>query len=372
MKNIFLPIVATIMTISSLQAQNDSLYIMRSGSVIGKYKTTEIDSVIFHHPAGGSTILYAALYNNWEVKSGMPNTKFITIKSDNSYSIFNEDKTWGFRSIGNDMSFISGTQLSLVNNGYFMYSYNYSVKNDSLILSNANEKIIAIKNNNAPKKTQWIDYVSSLDSVPFPIQFGDPREDIGFDGQNIILTGDANSRTLYKINVNTKTVSTLALKYNAYYSSASFANNSIWFLSTNNVSKIDMNGSTTFSSAQLNNGDRTDGGGFAFDGTNFYCSSRNCIYNYNITNNSWTNLYDIQNVTGMEYVGGYLYVVKEGAIHKCTISPFRVVKTYIINSATDSGGYGRLIGITYDGTYFWISLYNKHSNKKEIHKVNLN
>lgn len=51
MKKVALALLGSVMLAGILHAQNDTMYIMRSGSVIGKYNTTEIDSVIFYDPA---------------------------------------------------------------------------------------------------------------------------------------------------------------------------------------------------------------------------------------------------------------------------------------------------------------------------------
>ena len=51
MKKIALSLFGLILSAGLLQAQNDTLYIMKSGSVIGKYVTSEIDSIIFYDPA---------------------------------------------------------------------------------------------------------------------------------------------------------------------------------------------------------------------------------------------------------------------------------------------------------------------------------
>ncbi len=50
MKKIFLPIVLLTCFVGLVQAQNDSMYIMKQGLVLSKYKVAEVDSVIFHKP----------------------------------------------------------------------------------------------------------------------------------------------------------------------------------------------------------------------------------------------------------------------------------------------------------------------------------
>lgn len=51
MKKIFLPIVLFACTLGLLQAQNDTMYIMRQGQVLSKHKVAEVDSIIFYKPA---------------------------------------------------------------------------------------------------------------------------------------------------------------------------------------------------------------------------------------------------------------------------------------------------------------------------------
>ena len=51
MKKITLSFIGLIFLAGMLQAQNDTLYIMKSGQVLGKYLTSEIDSIIFYNPA---------------------------------------------------------------------------------------------------------------------------------------------------------------------------------------------------------------------------------------------------------------------------------------------------------------------------------
>lgn len=43
-----------IVSLSLLQAQNDSMYIMKSGVSLGKYKVTDVDSIIFYKPTASA------------------------------------------------------------------------------------------------------------------------------------------------------------------------------------------------------------------------------------------------------------------------------------------------------------------------------
>jgi len=52
MKNLFLSIVGLFLSAGLLQAQTDTMYIMKSGAVIGKYNVKDqVDSVVFYNPA---------------------------------------------------------------------------------------------------------------------------------------------------------------------------------------------------------------------------------------------------------------------------------------------------------------------------------
>lgn len=55
MKYKLLPLLILCLISGHLIAQNDTMYVMRAGVVIGKYKTTEIDSIVFYKPAESGT-----------------------------------------------------------------------------------------------------------------------------------------------------------------------------------------------------------------------------------------------------------------------------------------------------------------------------
>ena len=50
MKKIFLALIAAVIFFNLGHAQNDTMYIMKTGKVIGKYKVANVDSVIFYKP----------------------------------------------------------------------------------------------------------------------------------------------------------------------------------------------------------------------------------------------------------------------------------------------------------------------------------
>lgn len=311
------------------------------------------------------------LYNKWEIKKGTlntwMNTKYIIFNANNSVDYLNEDAIYKFRSLSSSNALITHKQMLI------SYSvYNYTIKNDTLRINSANVDVIAVLNRKAPAVKDWVNLVSSLDSIDAPAS-GDPRTDMGYDGQNILLTNDANSTTLHKINTISKTASSVRLSKNFYYSATEYANGNVWITNYNLIEKVDAStGNTISTGATLSNGDRIDLGGLAWSGSIFYASSRQRIYTYDPSTNNWTNYADATNINAMTMVGTDLYVVKDGNIHKCTTSgSFAATKTFKIVSASNDG-YGEVMGLTHDGSRFWVYIYNKNTKKREMHKVNLN
>ncbi|MFZ4402253.1 MAG: formylglycine-generating enzyme family protein [Bacteroidales bacterium] len=50
MKKILVSILALALSVGFLQAQNDTMYIMKQGNILWKYKVSEVDSIIFYKP----------------------------------------------------------------------------------------------------------------------------------------------------------------------------------------------------------------------------------------------------------------------------------------------------------------------------------
>jgi len=50
MKKIYILLLSFIFSIGLVQSQNDTMFIMKAGNVIGQFKTDEIDSIIFYQP----------------------------------------------------------------------------------------------------------------------------------------------------------------------------------------------------------------------------------------------------------------------------------------------------------------------------------
>jgi hypothetical protein len=311
------------------------------------------------------------LYNIWEIKKGTlnswMNTKYIIFQANNNVNYLNEDAIYKFRSLSSSNALITHKQMLIS-----WTVYNYTIKNDTLRINNSTTDVVAVLNRRGPAVKDWVNLVSSLDSIDAPAS-GDPRTDMGYDGQNILLTNDANSTTLHKVNTISKTASTVRLSKNFYYSATEYVNGDAWITNYNLIEKVDPStGNTISTGATLSNGDRIDLGGLAWSGSVFYASSRQRIYTYDPSANSWTNYADATNINAMTMVGTDLFVVKDGLIHKCTTSgSFAATKAYKVISALNDG-YGEVMGLTHDGSRFWVYIYNKNTKKREMHKVNLN
>lgn len=301
------------------------------------------------------------IYNKWQVVSGLPGTKYVIIKNDNSFYQL-DSAAYGFKDLYSDMAFITGSQIACFS------LYNYSISNDTLTLTNSYGTVILKKNPNAPDETQWVTVVTEIDSIANPVATGDGRQDIGFDGTNILWTGDYNSTTVYKINPATHAISgTLPLSTNYSGGQINYAASNIWIANNTIVDKVNpANGSVISTSPTLStNGSIT---GMALAGQNLWYSNwQGNVSTWDIISNTITPQFQCR-ATGMEYVNGYLYLFRDNSIYKCQLTPFfAAVTTYTIPSI-DGGNNG---GITYDGSKFWVVKYNYSQNTYSLVKLSI-
>lgn len=300
------------------------------------------------------------IYNKWQVVSGLPGTKYVIIKNDNSFYQL-DSAAYGFKDLYSDFAFITGSQILCFS------AFNYVISNDTLKLTNSIQTVILKKNPNAPDETQWVTVVTEIDSIASPVANGDGREDIGFDGTNILWTADATVNTLYKINPATHLVSgTLPLSTSYYYGQVNYAASNIWISNGATVDKVNpANGAVLSTSHALapNYALR----GIALAGQNlWYCDWQGNISTWDIISNTITPQFHCY-VSGMEYVNGYLYLFRGNSIYKCQLTPFAAVTTYTIPSI-DGGNNG---GITYDGSNFWVVKYSYTQNNYSLVKLSI-
>jgi hypothetical protein len=306
---------------------------------------------------GGIGNTDSRLYTKWQVVSGYSETKYIIIKSDNSFYQL-DSAAYGFKSLYSATALITGSQI------YGWDLCNYTINNDTLKLTNIDRTVILIKNVNAPDETAWVTPVTAIDSINVPFTVNDGREDIGFDGTNILWTGNYDSDTVYKINPSTHSIAGYIPLTTTYsYGSINYAASNIWLSNYNTIDKINpANGAIISSSpglAQYINS-------LALVGNTMWYSSGGDIYTWDVISNNITHQLQLY-AYGMEYVNGYLYVNNGNFIHKCQLSPFLAIKTYQIKSSYYEASY---YGLTFDGTKFWIVM-SAHSNNYTLIRLSI-
>ncbi len=307
---------------------------------------------------GGSGTPDPNIFHKWEVVSGLPNTKYVIIKNDNVYYQM-DSAAYGFKDIYGATALITGSQIACWS------IYNYLVSNDTLYLDNSSETIVLKRNDNAPDETQWVISVTETDSIASPVLNGDGREDIGFDGNNILWTADANSSIIYIIDPPSHAViGQYTLSTNYSYGQINYAASNIWISNGTTVDKVNpANGSVLATSPSLTSSTLT---GIALAGQEMWYSDwQGNIATWDIISNAITPQLQYP-VNGMEYVNGYLYMVSGNKIHKCQLSPFKAVATYAIGSANASYS-----GITHDGSRFWVVKYNYNQNSYSLVKLSI-
>lgn len=310
-------------------------------------------------PTGSTTAVNPAVYGKWQVISGMPGTSYYILKSNN-YLYRLDSAAYGFKSLASDMALMTYTQIFA-----FWTTFNYSISNDTLRLTNLNNNIILKKKANAPDETEWVTYLTVIDSIVSPTG-GDGREDLGFDGSNILWTASSSSNTLYKINPSSHVVSTLPLSTSYYYGGCNYASTQLWISDDFIINNVNpATGAVISTSPVLCSSTITS---LALAGSLMYYSDwLGNFYTWDIISNDITPMFSYY-INGMEYVGGFLYIYSYHEIHKCQLSPFEVVTTYYIDYPHSSGNCG---GLTYDGSNFWIVGYNYSTSDHLLYKLTL-
>lgn len=291
------------------------------------------------------------LFNKWEIISGSNAMKFLAFTNDNRVTQLYEDKTFSFKTTFENTVLITGNQVQM---NYL--TYNYSISNDTLKLTNTVGSILAKRNDNAPTIDSWVSLVQPLDSFQAP-PIDDPREDIGCDGEYLYMVDGYNSDSIYKVSIAAKSL-TATVPFRGYYSSVEYAEGYLWASNSNTLRKLNK---TTGEEVQvsINMGDH-DIPGLAYDGQYFWCNVRgyksDTLIKYDPVSNTAISKIAFQDhapFSGITYVNGYLYVCNNGFVYKCTTSPFKAIKTYKIGTI-ENNGYGGMSGIAYDGSSFWI------------------
>jgi len=297
----------------------------------------------------------AALYGKWQVTSGGDGLKYVILEAGRKMALLGEDAN-GIRGVITGSFAADATVLSL-GGRTFLYSHT----TDQIGLINTADTINLVLNPNAPVATQWMRQLTPTDSIASPVQ---QTSDIGCDSAHLwVGSGLSGTAALHRITLATRTATSVTPPL--LITAAEWAGNALWcgaaFTST--LTRIDTatGGILTTSIAIGSNIS-----GLAWDGQYLWAGSQTtrALHVYDPLTNSV-----IQNIPGifgegMAFADGFLYLCKDGAIHKCVPSPFRAVTSYTIPGAS-------IVGIAYDGTGFWVLASRATGTQYTIYRVTL-
>jgi len=169
-----------LLTSISVMAQNDSMYIMRSGAVIGQYKLSEIDSIIFYRPGTGLTFQCGdALVINHLAGLVAPVNKTTTYGTVSNIP-GEVDKCWIAGNLGSDHQATAIDDVSEASAGwYWQFNRKQGYRHDGSMPTPS-------------WATPWIDETSDWQPVndPCSLELGSPwRIPSSSEWQNVDLAG---------------------------------------------------------------------------------------------------------------------------------------------------------------------------------------
>ena len=309
------------------------------------------------NPAGPGTTT-PALSGSWTVINGANDRVHMVFKSDNTYA-FLDKYAYGLRAVESGVYQVDGSTVDF-GNSQQPSIFSFSIRNDTLTLYNPQQVVVSYRNASAPSDTQWVKRAAILDSIIAPTR--DPT-DIAINGNTLWYGNTYDANHLYKIDLTNRTVdSSLTVSVSAW--ALEWDGTNLWASDDGSGSVYKINtttGATTFTS-------KTMGAwieGIAWDGTALWCSSWNeeSLYRYNpATDAVLTTLPLGGQPSGLAYAGGYLFVVVNGVINKCTPAPFAVAAAYSLKGLD-------ILGIAFDGANFWIT--GSSNTEAKIYKVAL-
>ncbi|MES2629696.1 MAG: hypothetical protein V4616_12065 [Bacteroidota bacterium] len=158
------------------------------------------------------------------------------------------------------------------------------------------------------------------------------------------------------------------------------ANGSLWIAASNHLEKVDpATGISSFESVKFGTDPYQELAGLAFDGTNIYVAINReptgpdevnaDLYRYSIASNTATKIQTISYpVNGMDYVNGKLIITNANSINECTVSPFKVTRSW----AVDQEHLANIMGITHFGNETWVFLFPYGGRPNTFGKIVLN
>lgn len=298
----------------------------------------------------------------WKFISGKPESKYLQIGNDYLYQELDANEI-GIRAIKEGVITVTKHQI-IFNQNYdyysYTYAYNYTKKDDTLILTNGQTTMKLLRDDSSPTQNEWVIPITSSYMMDAPIDDG---TDITYDGSYLWYGNAYSSDYLYKINPDNGMVDSISVTQSAWAVESDGA--SLWVSSngSNNIYEINAtNGSLIGSSIDMGAWIY----GIAKDGIYLWCYSNNenTLYKYNPNTDVIISSTVINggSIHGLAMVGGYLFMSSDGYLHKCSTSPLQVESSFQLD------GY-LIIGIAYDGLSFWASAYNIEEDKYEIIKL---
>ncbi len=181
---------------------------------------------------------------------------------------------------------------------------------------------------------------------------------INFDNQPTIYSIDKDSKTT----IDSLPIYFLVNNQAGVEGSFTYANGYYWVGNGNTIEKIDpATGESIFQSIAIGE-NRFEA--MAFDGTDLILASRDNqtrlteLFRYNINLNTVEKIAAISSpVSDIAIVSGKLYLASDNNIHKCTLAPFHVEKSYEIEQNL------RVFGITNSDNQFWLATIRWNDTK---------
>jgi hypothetical protein len=303
-----------------------------------------------------------AIAGTWRFVNGLDPEKYLIINKDATCSFLSAD-VQGIRDKNDAILMVTGNQLMIDNGDPNVYPdfsiYNYKVKGDSLKLSNPQQSVTLVRDNNSSVSTSWIKETFPVLRYRAPVS--EPT-DIAFYGSLLWYGNGYSSPYLYNMDPAIGKTDSLLIQQYAWAVEAD--STSLW---------VGNDGSDMVTRIR-----RSDGGvitssaamgswiyGIAMDKDILWCYSNNeeTLYKYSIPDNTvLLSTKIMSNWDGLAMANNFLYVAANGKLHKCTTIPLSGTESFQLQ------GY-YIFGVAYDGSSFWVSAYKLPHDSPEIIKL---
>ncbi|HEY4787476.1 MAG TPA: hypothetical protein VIH57_15565 [Bacteroidales bacterium] len=302
----------------------------------------------------------SGLAGGWKYISGNVNERYLQIYRNNTCSILYSDAQ-GLRNRSDAIVTVTNNQITIYNpttstEATSINIYNYTLKGDTLTLSQPYTRIKLALDKTAPDTSAWIKTLTAQSMTKAPVN---EATDITFDGTSIWYGNGYSSHYIYKIDPHS--FSTDSVMVSQYAWAVEADGNNLW-LSSDGSSTISEVNKSTGNTITTSIGMGAWIYGIAKDNNFMWCYSDNedKLYKYNTTTNTVDLTVNLASRwDGMAIAGGYLYVASNGKLNKCTLSPLMETSSF------ELPGY-YIFGVAFDGTSFWVSAYQTYGQPQII------